>query len=211
MFNRRWKSLRIDMAVFVMAIVAGHTCRAAEPKDSPEIEITHSNHQLRVSLPLLPHVASFAVEASTNLMTGFTTKTSGRVSGRSFIDAPSNVAEFFRVQVSTISSNDLLSAIVLNRLAYGPTPDEIERIKMISPQSYIDEQLAPEKIKERPELELYDTVRDGWEYVTQTGRATSSELWLLLWDGGPAFIDDLALVRGTVPGQGENLIRNGNF
>lgn len=55
---------------------------------------------------------------------------------------------FARLQVTPISSNALLSAIVLNRLAYGPTPDELERVATLGPQAYIDEQLAPETLTE---------------------------------------------------------------
>ena len=55
---------------------------------------------------------------------------------------------FARLQVTPMSSNALLTAIVLNRLAYGPTPDELERVTAIGPQAYIDEQLAPETITE---------------------------------------------------------------
>src|SRR5436305_23213 len=57
-------------------------------------------------------------------------------------DAPGRRA-FYRVQVTPMSSNSLLAATVLNRLTYGPTPDEIERINAIGPDAYIAEQLAP--------------------------------------------------------------------
>jgi uncharacterized protein (DUF1800 family) len=59
---------------------------------------------------------------------------------------------FARVQVTPLSSNALLTAIVLNRLAYGPTPDELERVltssNAIGPQAFIAEQLAPETVTE---------------------------------------------------------------
>ena len=35
------------------------------------------------------------------------------------------------------STNSLLTATVLNRLAYGPTPDELERVRGIGPDAYI--------------------------------------------------------------------------
>ncbi len=54
--------------------------------------------------------------------------------------APSGL---YRVQVTPMNSNALLAATVLNRLTYGPTPDEIERISAIGPDAYIAEQLAP--------------------------------------------------------------------
>ncbi len=50
---------------------------------------------------------------------------------------------FYRVQVTPLGSNALLGATVLNRLTYGPTPDEIERLEVIGPSAYIAEQLAP--------------------------------------------------------------------
>jgi uncharacterized protein (DUF1800 family) len=57
-------------------------------------------------------------------------------------------AGVYRVQVTTMNSNALLAATVLNRLTYGPTPDEIERISTIGPDAYIAEQLAPWSIPE---------------------------------------------------------------
>jgi hypothetical protein len=60
--------------------------------------------------------------------------------------------QFVRLQATPLSSNALLTAIVLNRLAYGPTPDELERVltgsNAIGPQGFIAEQLAPETITE---------------------------------------------------------------
>jgi len=56
---------------------------------------------------------------------------------------PSPSKAFYRVQVTPLNTNALLAATVLNRLTYGPTPDEIERIEAIGPDAYIAEQLAP--------------------------------------------------------------------
>ncbi|HEY6167713.1 MAG TPA: DUF1800 family protein [Verrucomicrobiae bacterium] len=62
---------------------------------------------------------------------------------------------YYKSQITTLSSNAVLTAIALNRLAYGPTPDEIERIMGagyltnssvplgIGPNAWIAEQLAP--------------------------------------------------------------------
>jgi uncharacterized protein (DUF1800 family) len=59
---------------------------------------------------------------------------------------------FARLQVTPMSSNALLASIVLNRLAYGPTPDELERVltasNAIGAQGFINEQLAPETLTE---------------------------------------------------------------
>ena len=46
--------------------------------------------------------------------------------------------------MTPLSGNALLTAGALNRLAYGPTPDELERVASMGPQAYIEEQLVPE-------------------------------------------------------------------
>lgn len=55
---------------------------------------------------------------------------------------------YYRVGVTPIASNDLLMATALNRLAYGPTPDELARVRSLGPQVFIDEQLAPWSLAE---------------------------------------------------------------
>ncbi len=59
---------------------------------------------------------------------------------------------FYTLEVTPMTSDELLTSIVLNRLAYGPTPDELTRIltgpNPIGPDAFIAEQLAPELINE---------------------------------------------------------------
>ena len=50
-----------------------------------------------------------------------------------------SAAYFYSVAATPMSSNDLLSVNLLNRIAYGPTPDEMARVKAIGPQAYIAE------------------------------------------------------------------------
>jgi uncharacterized protein (DUF1800 family) len=57
-------------------------------------------------------------------------------------------AGFYQLQVTPMASNALVAANVLNRLTYGPTPDEIQRINSIGADAYIAEQLAPWTITE---------------------------------------------------------------
>jgi hypothetical protein len=71
-------------------------------------------------------------------------------------------------------------------------------------------------------LQLADSTRDNWRvgnwssmpqwvYVTATGPATSSTLYIYLGSAGDVYIDDLKLVAGSVPEAGANLIANGGF
>src|SRR4051812_34279938 len=45
-----------------------------------------------------------------------------------------------------------LAAHVLNRIAYGPKPGDIERVAQMGVQRYIDSQLQPEAIPLPPQL-----------------------------------------------------------
>lgn len=61
-------------------------------------------------------------------------------------------ARFYRVKMTPVASSNLLAAQVLNRLTYGPTPDELQRIHSIGPEAYIAEQLVPWSLAEDAEL-----------------------------------------------------------
>ncbi|MGZ5569028.1 MAG: DUF1800 family protein [Limisphaerales bacterium] len=55
---------------------------------------------------------------------------------------------FYQVQVTPMDSNAVLAAHLLNRLSYGPTPDELDRVTAMGPDAFINEQLNPETITE---------------------------------------------------------------
>jgi uncharacterized protein (DUF1800 family) len=55
---------------------------------------------------------------------------------------------FYQVKVTPMDSNAVLCAHLLNRLGYGPTPDELDRVIAMGPDAYIEEQLNPETITE---------------------------------------------------------------
>src|SRR5258706_2422687 len=50
-----------------------------------------------------------------------------------------------------------------------------------------------------------------WQYVTASGTASSSTLYLYLQSAGDVYIDDIKLVSGTVPEAGANALANGDF
>lgn len=99
-----------------------------------------------------PAIKSYKILSSSNVAGPFTTNNGGAISGYSWTGTNTVPANFYKLQVTPLSSNELLTAIVLNRLAYGPTPDELKRIltgpNPIGPAAYIAEQLAPELINE---------------------------------------------------------------
>ncbi|MBU6401031.1 MAG: lamin tail domain-containing protein, partial [Verrucomicrobia bacterium] len=50
-----------------------------------------------------------------------------------------------------------------------------------------------------------------WRFVSATGTASSSRLYLYLTSAGDVYVDDLCLVAGHQPGAGPNLLTNGGF
>jgi hypothetical protein len=148
------------------------------------------------------------------------------------------VSQFFGLTQSQMSSNALLTAGVLNRLAYGPTPDELERVTAIGPQAYIDEQLAMETFggSYSDPLETLTSVTtnsgtgiplQNWVTTTVTGLVSSSTLYMYLNDPGTVQLDDVqfrySYVLTAVTNNGgvitstvstnltDDLLVNGNF
>ena len=75
--------------------------------------------------------------------------TSGVFSNLTWTSALNPGNAFHRLEVTSLSSNALLSSTVLSKLTYGPTPDLLDRLALIGPNAFIAEQLAPETITER--------------------------------------------------------------
>src|SRR5262245_42032246 len=186
----------------------------------PQISLTISNAQRQISWSPYPAAHEYKILSSTNLGLGFFEDASGTLgwnsAGYMWTSTNSNALSFYDFQVTPITSNALLTANVLNRLAYGPTPDEMDRIftgpNPIGPQAFIDEQMAPEKIAEGMDDSIHQSTNGGnWVYVSVTGPATSGTLYVYLMGYGEAYLDDLKLVAGRVPETGVNLIKNGDF
>jgi uncharacterized protein (DUF1800 family) len=179
-------------------------------QDAPQIEIIVTNQQKVIQLPLIP-AESFKILTTPNLSAPFTEATSGTFNGYQWSDTVKQAMEFYRLKVEAKDSNALLSAILLNRIAYGPTPDDLERLAAIGPQAFINEQIAPWTIDENLPVDKVNTVSSDWQYVTATGKGASAALYIYLETQGDVFLDDLKLVTGSVPEAGANLARNGEF
>src|SRR6267378_284704 len=108
----------------------------------PQIAITSSNGQKTVNWQPYPATDQYTVLSKTNVAGVFTNDGSGIVTISGWTATNNSPAKFFKLGVTPMSSNALLTANVLNRLAYGPTPDELARVNAIGPQAYINEQVA---------------------------------------------------------------------
>lgn len=107
---------------------------------------------------------------------------------------------FYDLGVLPLSSQALLVGQVLNRLAYGPTPDELERVNAIGPQAYINEQLnfdsIPDPLDSPYTIQTTNAVvfdpTTNWTSITVTGTVgNASALYLFTTAPGDIYLDDL--------------------
>lgn len=125
---------------------------------------------------------------------------------------------FFRMSATTVASNVTLAANVMNRLAYGPTPDELP-IVQADPQAYINQQLSiesfPAEGMDSFTVETTNAVpadaTTNWTFVSLKGTLNTTNLYLYMTAPGNVFIDDLVLMEGTNDVPNPNLLVNGDF
>jgi uncharacterized protein (DUF1800 family) len=110
--------------------------------------------------------------------------------------------QFYRVEQTHLSSNALLTANVLNRLAYGPTADDIDGV-VANPQTYIDQQMAPATLPNP--VESYTVVQtnavpslpnSNWVIVSVTGTVSSATgpFYMYPRGAGDFYIDSVQLM-----------------
>jgi uncharacterized protein (DUF1800 family) len=117
---------------------------------------------------------------------------------------------FFRVAARTLSADQIAVANLLERVTYGPTPDELDRVRQLGADAYLAEQVAAETIAE--DLDTPPPFTPEWRQVIVSGTATSSRIYLYLDGPGDAYVDDVRLVTGTGDdGTRPNLVVNGGF
>lgn len=109
---------------------------------------------------------------------------------------------FYSFGVTALNSNAVLTANVLNRLAYGATPDELLRVTSIGPQAFIDEQLNMDGVAEgipniNYTLESTNAIpfdpTTNWVSISMTGTLASTTFYLFTTAPGEAYIDDIEL------------------
>jgi uncharacterized protein (DUF1800 family) len=124
---------------------------ASSPAQTPATITNFFFTNSQATLQFTPHptAKAYYLLTNSNLITPFSTNTNAVLAGFSVTGSATNpLMQFYQLKAVPMDSNAVLSAHLLNRLAYGPTPDELTRLATIGPQAYIDEQLAPETINE---------------------------------------------------------------
>ncbi|MSU59782.1 MAG: DUF1800 family protein [Pedosphaera sp.] len=124
---------------------------------APTLTLTNvSSAQKRITFTPFPSADVFTMLSVTNLGGAWATNGGGAFSNLTWTGSAGASNTFYRLQVTPLASNALLTATALNRLGYGPTPDLLDRLLQNSgtnsAAAWITEQLAPETITERAVL-----------------------------------------------------------
>jgi uncharacterized protein (DUF1800 family) len=196
---------RVYSALAFVAVACGS---AFAQQDAVSLNVT--NGATMLDLPKVPGTQQYQVLSTPDLNLDFTVLNAGSISGFTWSNSAAASQGFFRAVAIPMATNDTIGALALNRLAYGPTPDELERVKTIGPDAWIAEQLAPETIVESLDIDQVNTNLD-WQQVVVTGTATAKDFYIYLTAPGDVYIDDLKLVAGSNPNIAGNLFANGDF
>ncbi len=135
-------------ASLLLAVPASFAADPYASPSAPALTLTVSNGQKRVTFTPYPGADVFQMRSTTNLNAPFTADTAGVFSNLTWT-APGGTNAFHALAVTPLGSNALLTATVLSKITYGPTPELLDRLAVIGPDAYIAEQLAPETILER--------------------------------------------------------------
>jgi uncharacterized protein (DUF1800 family) len=167
------------------------------------LSLTVSNDGRKVlQWPLLPGLESQQLKAGTALDSMIAVNPFAIVkTPLGYIYSTSNQlpAQFYSIRQEQMSADAVATANLLNRIAYGPTPDELERLAVIGPEAYINEQLAPETIPSS--IDTYVSVttngvslppNTNWTFITVTGNISSTTLYLYLRQVGQVSVDAVA-------------------
>jgi uncharacterized protein (DUF1800 family) len=212
--------LRRIIFVCVLWTATFQAAHAAEINPAPPRIIMDrtTNGQPRLVFPY-PAAEQYTILSAANVTNSLGTDTiSGRLLGPTFIVTNATPHRFYKVIATPMNSNDLFMATVLNRLCYGPSPDDIDRIQSIGAQAFINEQMASEAISDTINTDPQITNAPpplipltNWVRVSATGRAGGTNFSIYLSAAASVYVDNIWLVYGDVPEAGTNLLGNGDF
>jgi uncharacterized protein (DUF1800 family) len=136
------------LALFTLVPRADLRSAPLDPPPPAFTNMTRSGNQLTLRFSPFPAAQQFRLLSTTNIGSPFVVDPTGTLSGFDFTATSADPFRFYVMDVTPLSSNAVLSSIAANRLAYGPTPDLLDRLALIGPGAYIAEQLAPETVTE---------------------------------------------------------------
>lgn len=204
--HRHWRHILGACGGVLLACVPRASASEAEGLPVERLEVVAG--EARLWFPPAPAAEDYPVFQAPSLEAAFE-RASGVLHPGGWSGDARGDRGFFQVRVATMSTQDLWAANLLQRVAYGPTPDDLAQVKAMGPEAYIAGQLAAETVPS--DLDTADP-SPRWVRVTVTGPGTASRLYVYLDGAGEAYLDDLRLVAGDLDdGTQPNLLRNGDF
>lgn len=172
--------------------------------------LTVQDGHLRLGFEPFPATVEYQLEQAPAPELPFVPGTLGSPTGFEWLDLPAAGAKgFFRVVAQPLPPDELAGTTLLNRIAYGPTPDEQARLRVTGPAAYLEEQLAPETIAEDLDHTAFVPT---WRHVVASGLGSASAVFIYLDGVGETYLDDIRLVAGpSDDGTQPNLLRDGDF
>ena len=144
-------------ALGIFSVCFSPPARADDPP--PEIkDFKASGAQRELQVRPYPHAESYTILSATNVQGPYLANTNfslGAGNGSDYLFRQTNgtgMRGFYLLGVTPMAGDAVFAVNVLNRLTYGPTPDELERMASIGPEAYAAEQLAPWSLADNPEL-----------------------------------------------------------
>jgi len=221
------KNRRLIFVPALLLLIPGVTDLCGSDAPPPVIDqIKSTGSQTTLRFPMYPAAQAYTILSATNpgspfalntncqlapYITGYTVITNNTSNGPVVITV-TNLAyewratnapkpgEYYRVGITPLTSNAVLTAHVLNRLAYGQTPDELERVTAIGPQAFINEQLnmdgIPETMDNYTVLITNAVATDpttNWTFISVTGTVASTTFYLFTTQPGEIHVDDIEL------------------
>ena len=177
-----------------------------------------TNGEPRFTFPY-PAAQRYDMFSAGTITNTFTLDTnSGRFLGPSWIVTNGGPMRLYQVSATPLSSNEIFAATVLNRLTYGPTPDDIDHIRSVGAEAFINEQMAAETIAESINVDPAVTNAPptpppltNWIRKSVSGTTTGTNIGIYFSAAGRVYIDNIVLVMGNVADVGVNLLVNGDF
>jgi len=210
MISSAFKHTRSVWSV-VFLLLAGSALLAAADT-TPDI----TSFRILAGKPVLdfspvPSVRSYDIETTPDLSQPFSRGSGVLDTFRWTGSNPSSASSgFYRVRTTPLSAAEITAANLLNRIAYGPTPDDLEAVQRIGVDAWVQSQIAAESIAE--DLDTLPPFNPGWRKVTASGTGSASTLYVYLDGPGDVYVDNLRLVAGAVDNPAlPNLLRNGDF
>jgi uncharacterized protein (DUF1800 family) len=210
-----WSRHRLTAFATSVGCFAGWLTAFSQTPDAPGIRsITTQNGRPVLELTPAPASVGYQLQQAQTVDGTYApdleaTQSGLQLTGGLLGDTP----RFFRIDSVPLDAETLAATTLLHRIAYGPTPDELERVRTMGTAAYINEQLAPETI-----TETLDVAAGGpqWKQVVVSGTATTSggqtRLYIFMDGPGDAYVDNIRLVRGSTDnGTQTNLLANGSF